>query len=111
MALVAEVDGHVAGYLEASILEASESARWQWSTDARTTRLFIGALACDPAHRRQGVATALVKAAEVWGRARGAVVAVTETWARSPWSMPFWETGMGYRPKNVMLRKPLEPLS
>jgi ribosomal protein S18 acetylase RimI-like enzyme len=106
-AAVAEMAGEVAGYLEARIEPPLESARWQSNPDLGRPRLFINFVGTGDAFRRQGVATRLVEAAEEWGRARGAAVAVCDTWLGSALSMPFWEHGMGYTPKSMIFRKPL----
>jgi GNAT superfamily N-acetyltransferase len=107
LALVAEVDGDVAGYLEASLQPPLDSARWQGQRDLGETRLFINYVGTAPAHHRRGVATALVEAAEAWGRERGATVATLDTWIDSPMSVPFWERRMGYARRSIIFRKPL----
>jgi GNAT superfamily N-acetyltransferase len=107
LALVAEVDGVVAGYLEAQLLPPLETARWQSHPDLFGPRLSINALATARPYQRRGVATRLVQAAEDWGRERGATVVICETWIDSPMSIPFWERRMGYERRAVVLRKPL----
>lgn len=107
IALVAEVDGEVAGYLEASLQPPLDSARWQTQRDLAETRLFINFVGTADAHQRQGVATRLVEAAEEWGRSQGAAVAICDTFLGSPLSMPFWEQRMAYERQSVIFRKPL----
>jgi GNAT superfamily N-acetyltransferase len=107
LALVADMEGRVVGYLEASLIEPSESARYQGEADASRVRLFIHFVGTDDAYRQRGIATKLVTTAEDWGRKRGAVVSTLDTWIESPLSMPFWERRMGYQRKNVIFRKPL----
>ncbi len=107
LALVAELDDQVVGYLEASIQEPGAAARWQWASDSDRRKVSIGFVATDSALQRVGIASPLVKAAEDWGREHGAEVAVTETWMESPFSVPFWERKMGYVRRNITLRKPL----
>jgi GNAT superfamily N-acetyltransferase len=107
LALVAEVDGEVAGYLEASLQEPMETARWQSQRDLSSTRLFINYVGTADAHKRMGVATRLVEVAEEWGRSRGAVAAVCDTYVESPLSVPFWEERMGYSRRAIIFRKPL----
>lgn len=107
LALVAEIDGEVAGYLEARLEPPLESARWQNQPELGTTRLFINFVETAPKHQRRGVATRLVDAAEAWGRDRGASAAVCDTWIDSPLSMPFWRHRMGYVPRGVIFRKTL----
>jgi GNAT superfamily N-acetyltransferase len=69
----------------------------------------VNLLAVAEGYRRRGVGTALMEAAEKWGRHRGAVVAVTDTNLSSPLSVPFYGERMGYRRQAVLLRKALEP--
>jgi GNAT superfamily N-acetyltransferase len=69
----------------------------------------VNLLAVAEGYRRQGVGTALMEAAEEWGRANGAVVAVTDTNLSSPLSVPFYVERMGYRRRAVLRRKALEP--
>jgi GNAT superfamily N-acetyltransferase len=109
LALVAEVEGEVAGYLEATLQAPLPTARWQSQRDLGATRLFIGVVITGDRFRRRGVATKLVEAAEGWGRSNGAVVAVCDTYIDSPLSVPFWEKGMHYRRRAIVLRKPLRP--
>ena len=49
----------------------------------------------------------LVEAAEAWGRDRGATVALMDTYADSPVSVPFWH-GRDYRTRNVIMHKRLD---
>jgi GNAT superfamily N-acetyltransferase len=107
LALVAEIDGNVAGYLEATVQEPEEWGRFFGSRDLRDRRLFISALLTAEAYWRRGVGTRLVEAAEQWGRERGAVVAVLDTFYDSPVSVPFWERRMGYKRRAIIFRKPL----
>ena len=107
LALVADADGEIAGYLEASLQEPVESARWQGQRDLSKTRLFINYVGTADEFKRQGVATELVQVAEEWARANGAEVAVCDTWIDSPLSVPFWEERMGYARRAIIFRKPL----
>lgn len=107
LALVAEVDGDVAGYLEASIQPPLETARWQTQRDLGLVRLFINFVGTADRYKRIGVATRLVEAAEEWGRRQGAAVAVCDTFIDSPVSVPFWEARMGYDRRAIIFRKRL----
>ena len=107
LALVAEVDGDVAGYLEASIQPPLDSAQWQSQRDLSDPRLFINYVGTGDTYKRTGVASQLVEAAEEWGRANGATVAICDTYIESPLSMPFWEERMGYQRQAVIFRKSL----
>jgi GNAT superfamily N-acetyltransferase len=107
LALVAEVGGELAGYLEAQLLPPLESARYQILPDLGVTRLYVNSVGTSPRFWRRGVASRLVEAAEEWGRARGAAVAVCDTYHGSPVSLPFWEERMGYERRSIAFRKPL----
>jgi GNAT superfamily N-acetyltransferase len=107
LALVAEVDGQVAGYLEASIQPPLDTARFQGQRDLGETRLAINFVGTADAYKRQGVATALVDAAEEWGRSKGATVSICDTYIDSPLSVPFWEERMGYSRRAIIFRKAL----
>ena len=84
-----------------------DTAPWQSQRDLGYPRLLIGFVGTSDKHKRTGVATALVEAAEQWGRDHGARVAVCDTYIDSPLSVPFWEERMGYERRAVILRKPL----
>jgi GNAT superfamily N-acetyltransferase len=105
--LVAEVDREVAGALIARVVAPAPGAEREISPDLSRMRLRIDYLAVDEARRRNGVGARLVEDAEEWGRDRGATVAETWTYRRSPLSVPFWQAGMGYEERSVNLRKPL----
>ncbi len=108
LALVADDDGVIAGYLEARLQPPDETARWQAQRDVSETRLFINSVGTADAYKRQGVATGLVQAAERWGREQGAVVAFCDTFIESPLSVPFWERRMGYDRRAIIFRKRLD---
>jgi GNAT superfamily N-acetyltransferase len=108
LALVAEDDGAIAGYLEASLQHPDETARWQGQRDLSEIRLFINFVGTADSYKRQGVATRLVQEAEEWGRERGAVVALCDTFIDSPLSVPFWERRMGYKRRAIIFRKRLD---
>ena len=107
-ALVAEIDAAVAGYLEASILEPDENARYNGSLDARERRLYINFLVTAETHKRRGVGRRLVEAAEDWAREQGVSLVLLDTYAASPQSVPFWEHGLGYERRAIVFRKRLD---
>src|SRR4051812_17675764 len=88
--LVAEAGGEVIAWLFARLIEPPEHARYAYPRDVEARRLRIEYLATLREHRRTGAGTALVEAAEAWGRERGATVAETTTYHRGGISMPFW---------------------
>lgn len=105
--LVAEIDGDVAGSLAAHLVPPLPSARWQIQPGLDRVRLSIDYLAVAERHRRRGIATRLVEAAEAWGRDRSAAVAITDTFLGSPLSIPFWTERARYQQRSVNLHKPL----
>jgi GNAT superfamily N-acetyltransferase len=106
--IVAELDGEVVGHLFAELLTPGDADRFQSPAEMSEVRLFVQALSVIQSHWRRGVATALVEAAEAWGRERGATVVLCDTWPDSPVSMPFWTSRMGYATRSVRLRKRLD---
>jgi GNAT superfamily N-acetyltransferase len=107
--LVAEEHDQTIGMIEAHIVRPTPDAHRQLQRDLGRTRLVVNLLAVTEGYRRRGVGTALMEAAEEWGRSEGAVVAVTDTNLRSPLSVPFYTERMGYRRQAALLRKALEP--
>lgn len=105
--LVAEADGRVVGFVQASVEPARADGRWQIQRDLAAPRLAVGALVVEEAQRRAGAGTALMQAAEERGRGQGAVVALLDTNIRSYMSLPFYEDRMGYQRRAAILRKHL----
>jgi GNAT superfamily N-acetyltransferase len=105
--LVADLDGQVAGWLTARIQHPAPGAARQLVREPGWTRLHIDALLVDQAMWHQGAGTALLTAAEQWGRDRGAEVVRLDTYADSPVSVPFYERHMGYRRRAIVFQKPL----
>jgi GNAT superfamily N-acetyltransferase len=105
--LVADLDGQVAGWLTACIEHPAPGAARQMAREHGWTRLHIDALLVDQAAWHQGIGTALLTAAERWGRDHGAQVVRLDTYADSPVSVPFYERHMGYRRRAVVFQKPL----
>ncbi len=105
--LVAEVDGQVVASLYALLIAPVDGAERAIAADLSSTRLRIEYLATAAGHRRSGAGSALVEAAEAWGREQGATVAETTTYHRSPLSVPFWTQRAGYEERSINLRKPL----
>ena len=106
-ALVAEKDGQVIGFITAAIERPVENAAGQLLRDLGRVRVVIHALVVQEAHRRQGIGTRLMEAAEEWARGRGAVVALLDTYVGSPLSVPFYERRMGYSQRALRFRKTL----
>jgi GNAT superfamily N-acetyltransferase len=105
--LVAEADGSVIGWLSARIELPEDSAGMQLTREHGWTRLAVDALLVDRDQWRHGAGTALLEAAEAWGRDRGAQVARLDTYAHSPVSVPFYEDRMGYQRRSIVFQKQL----
>jgi GNAT superfamily N-acetyltransferase len=107
--LVAELDGEVAGWVTARIELPAASTAYQFVRELGWTRLFVDALVVDQAQWRHGIGTALLEAAESWGRDRGADVVRLDTYAEGPVAVPFYERRMGYQRRAILFQKPLLP--
>ena len=105
--LVAVLGDDVAGWLSARIEPPVANAAEQLTREPGWTRLVIDALIVHRDHWRAGAGTALVEAAEEWGRERGARVARLDTYIDSPVSVPFYEERMGYERRSVVFQKNL----
>jgi GNAT superfamily N-acetyltransferase len=105
LALIAEIAGEVAGYLEASVEEPDPDAQFSGNRDLRERRLYINAVVTAEKHKRQGIGTRLVEAAEEWAREQGVTLSVCDTFLGSPQSLPFWTERMRYERRSVRLRK------
>ena len=105
--LVAEFDGQVVGWLAATIEHPKPNADVQLVREHGWIRLVVDALVVHSTQWRQGAGTALLAAAEAWGRTRGAQVARLDTYARSQVSVPFYENHMGYHRRSIVFQKRL----
>jgi GNAT superfamily N-acetyltransferase len=105
--LVAEVDGTAVGWLSARIEPPEDDAAIQLTREHGWTRLAVDALIVDQDHWRHGAGTALLEAAEAWGRDQGAQVSRLDTFAHSPVSVPFYEDRMGYQRRSIIFQKQL----
>ena len=95
--LVAEANGHVVGFLGASVAKPLENAHREVMREGLShARLTIYVLAVAEAYRRQGMTEVahgklpLMAAAEEWAHGRGAVLATTDTYVGSYLSVPFY---------------------
>src|SRR5262245_59229355 len=81
--LVAVKDGHVVGFVSASVHPPHAQAARQLVRDVGLTRLIIDALVVQEAYWRQGIGRQLMDAAETWGRTKGAAIALLDTYIHS----------------------------
>ena len=107
--LVAEVDGSVVGSLSATLHEPKDSAARQLQADLSRHQLHVDSIGITQAHRRGGVGSALMRAAEAWGRSMGAEVMVLEAEPNNPVSVPFYTRTMGFSVEAVVFRKEIAP--
>lgn len=105
--LVAETEG-IVGLLVASLQRPDRRPDLELVRDLSRLRLFVQALAVAAPYRRTGVGTALMVAAETWARQHGAAIVSLDTYARSPTSVPFYESRMGYARRAIIFRKELD---
>ena len=104
---VAEHDSQVIGFISATIHPPTKDAHRQWVRDVSVTRLMIDALVVQQAYWRHGIGRRLMDVAEEWGRSRGAVIALLDTYIDSPVSVSFYEQGMSYQRRALHFRKVL----
>ena len=109
LSLVAECDARAVGFLLARIVRPGPHAANHYVRESAQVRLTIDALGVEERYWRQGIATRLMEAAETWGHERGAHVALLDTYADSPLSVPFYEDHLGYYRRAVRFRKVLGP--
>ena len=105
--LVADWIGQVAGWLTAHVEHPVGNTAHQLVRDLGWIRLMVDALVVDQALWRRGTGTALLEAAESWGRDRGASMVRLDTYVHSPVSVPFYERHMGYQRRSILFQKPL----
>ncbi len=99
--IVAELDGEIVGDVKAHVDRAVHDARWQLMRDLGESILKIDSLMVREHRRRRGVGTALMKAAEEWGRTQGASAVFLSTYYDSPSSVPFYEQRMRYERASI----------
>lgn len=105
--IVAELDGELIGDVKAHIDRPTRDARWQLMRDLGEPMLKIDSLMVREHRRRRGVGTALMNAAEEWGRTRGATAVFLSTYHDSPSSVPFYEKRMTYERTSIGLWREL----
>jgi GNAT superfamily N-acetyltransferase len=105
--LVAERGKLLVGYIQAQIWRPFEGAERHIMRDASETILKVDALFVSARERRAGVGTALMDAAESWGKERGASRAVVISYPHSPTAVPFYEERMRYERMTIGFSKPL----
>jgi ribosomal protein S18 acetylase RimI-like enzyme len=71
-------------------------------------RLYVDALGVEEAYRRRGVGARLMGAVEEGASAKGVVRDVLTTYHASPLSVPFYEQGVGYQRRSIVLEQRLD---
>jgi GNAT superfamily N-acetyltransferase len=107
LSLVAEHEATAIGFLLARIRRPEPHAANHYVRESAQVCLMVEGLGVAARYWRQGIATRLMEAAERWGRERGAEVALLDTYADSPLSVPFYEEHLGYHRRSVRFRKVL----
>lgn len=105
--LVAERARRVIGFVQARLSPPAEDADRQLMREMAEPILKIDSMMVLEDERGAGVGTALMSAAERWGRDQGATHSVVISYANSPSSIPFYEARMGYERHTVGFLKPL----
>ena len=99
--LVAELSGEIVGFID---------ARLEQSPDAMHREMIyclIAEIAVSRGHRSQGIGGRLLRAAEDWGRRRGAEFALLEYHTANTRAGLFYQERMGYRPASITAIKRL----
>ncbi len=91
--------------MSARMLDPDPDAHFQLQRELAQHRLAIDALAVVEGSRRGGIGSALVRAAEAWGRAKGATVIVVDGNWSSGVAEAFYERALGYKRRGLTLRK------
>ena len=105
--LVAQRGQRVIGFVEAQIWPPSEDAARHLMKEVAEPILKVDSIMVLEDERGAGVGTALMRAAESWGRERGATRAVVISYANGPSSVPFYEQRMRYERHTLGFVKPL----
>jgi GNAT superfamily N-acetyltransferase len=107
LSIVAECDAKAVGFLVARIRQPGKHAANHYVRESVQVCLMIEGLGVEERYWRRGIATRLMSSAEAWEAERGATVALLDTYADSPLSVPFYEDHLGYRRRSVRFRKAL----
>jgi GNAT superfamily N-acetyltransferase len=103
---VAERSGAIVGFLEGQLLPPPDDADRLLMKENAEPSLMVTTLFVTEAERNHGVGRLLMRAAEEWGRERGATSAAVIAIADSPSAVPFYEA-MAYRPNTIGFWKTL----
>ena len=105
--LVADHGGEVIGFIQAEIWRPAEDADRQLMREVAEPILKVNSLMVLEDERGAGVGTALMKAAEAWGKERGATRAIVIASLSSPAVVGYYEKRMKYDRKTVGFSKEL----
>jgi GNAT superfamily N-acetyltransferase len=105
--LVADHDGEIIGFIQADIWRPAEDADRQLMREVAEPILKVNSLMVLEDERGAGVGTALMNAAEAWGKERGATRAIVIASLSSPAVVGFYENRMRYDRKTVGFRTEL----
>ena len=96
---VAEESGVLLGFVHAQIYDTPAAP-----TMTPRRRAHVDDLIVDKSHRRRGVGRALMQAAEIWARDRGAAEVVLTLWRGNKSAEAFY-AGVGYQPLSTVLHR------
>ena len=99
--LVAEFNGEIVGFIDAR-LEASPDPMHR-----EMIYCNVAEIAVSNRHQKQGIGERLLRAAEDWGRGRGAEFASLEYHIANTRASSFYQRCMGYRPAAIIAIKRL----
>jgi ribosomal protein S18 acetylase RimI-like enzyme len=105
--LVAELDGAVVGFVSAELEAPLPDAGRQVAHELARPRGTVHVMAVDEAHRRRGIGTRLLAAAEDALRERGAEVVFLDTHVRNEPGIAMYERRMGYSRRSIRYMKRL----
>jgi GNAT superfamily N-acetyltransferase len=106
--LVGVINDEVVGYLTATLHDATAHPEQHLDRARARPSVWVDSLMVRDSARRHGVGRALMAAIEEWAEGRGADVVELDTFARSPISVPFYES-LGYERRAIVFRKSLRP--
>src|SRR5262249_33089796 len=89
--LVAELGGEIVGFFDVRLVQSLDAMHRE------TTYCHIAEIAVSSAHRSRGIGGELLRAAEDWGRGKGAEFASLDYNAANTRAGQFYQQRMGYR--------------
>lgn len=104
---VAELDGAVVGFVNASLREPRADAAKQIQRDQGIRRAWVGAIAVLESQRQRGAGRALLRAVEEWARRQGAAAVQLDVLRSNQPAMALYQ-GSGFAETAVVMEKRLD---